>query len=141
MPIPCVDLIIVNNSGEILLGKRANEPARGEWWFPGGRVHYLETRADAAVRKLREECDLEADQLIELSTFDVIVDESDHGNQSHGITTVFVARVGKNTAFKLDIQNSEAEWRLPLDWMKVKLNPFIEQALAVFAKYNEKERS
>ena len=133
IPIPCVDLIIVNDDGKILLAKRTNEPARSEWWFPGGRVHYLEKRRDAAVRKLREECGLEAVQLVELGTFDVLVDSPDD-NKSHSITTVFVAMVGANTTFTLDAQNSEAEWRLPLDWLKLQLNPFIEQTLNIFAK-------
>ena len=134
IPIPCVDIIVLDDYGQVLLARRVNEPAVGEWWFPGGRVHYLETRADAAVRKLREECDLEVVKLVELGTFDVIVDRSDDDNKSHSITTVFVAMVGANTTFTLDAQNSEAEWRLPLDWLKLQLNPFIEQTLNIFAK-------
>jgi colanic acid biosynthesis protein WcaH len=107
MPIPCVDLVVVNDYGQILLGKRTNHPASGEWWFPGGRVYYMETRVDAAVRKLREECRLEAHQLIELGTFDVIVERPDHHITSHGITTLYVAGVGKHHLVTLDSQNSE----------------------------------
>lgn len=136
MPIPCVDLIVVNHSGEILLGKRANEPALGDWWFPGGRIYYLETRVDAAVRKLREECGIETVRLAELGTFDVIMERSDNGNKSHAITTIFIARVGTNIDFTLDGQNSAAEWRSPLDWLKLKLNPFIELALTIFNNEN-----
>ncbi len=108
MPIPCVDLVVVDNLGRVLLLKRTNEPAKNEWWFPGGRVHYLETRLDAAVRKLREECGLEALQLIELGTFDVIVERLDTGNKLHGVTTVYIANVS-STALILDKQNSDAE--------------------------------
>ena len=35
MPIPCVDLVVVNDYGQVLLAKRRNEPAVNEWWFPG----------------------------------------------------------------------------------------------------------
>ena len=52
MPIPCVDLIVIDKLGRALLVKRANYPALGEWWFPGGRVHFLETRHGAVKRKL-----------------------------------------------------------------------------------------
>jgi colanic acid biosynthesis protein WcaH len=129
-----VDLVVSNDYGQVLLAKRKNEPARGEWWFLGGRVHYLETRVDAAMRKLREECGLESDQLVELGTFDVIVQSLDNGSKLHGITTLYNAKVGKNQTFTLDSQNSEAEWRLPLEWLKLKLNPFIEQGLVTFNK-------
>lgn len=140
MPIPCVDLLVVNDKGEVLLAKRTNMPAQREWWFPGGRIHYLETRIDAAVRKLKEECGLEAVQPGELGTFDVIVERSEDGSKSHAITTVFVARVEADAFITLDAQNSAAEWRLPLDWLKLKLNPFIERALADFIRYDEKKK-
>ena len=42
IPIVCVDLIIIND-GKFLLLKRDNEPAKGEFWFPGGRILKLET--------------------------------------------------------------------------------------------------
>lgn len=140
MPIACVDLIVVDNVGRVLMGKRTNEPAIGKWWFPGGRVYYLETRLAASARKLREECGLEATHLFELGVFDVIVERSDNHGKLHAITTLFVAQVETNTAFVLDAQNSKAEWRMPADWLQLKLNPFIQQALVIFAKYKEELR-
>lgn len=136
IPIPCVDLIIVNSQGEVLLAKRTNEPAQGEWWFPGGRVHYLETRFDAAKRKLKEECGFEAGQLDELGTFDVVVERLDNGSKSHAITTAFVVRVFSETTITLDDQNSDAEWCMPGDWLNMWLNPFVRQVLEIFTRYN-----
>jgi colanic acid biosynthesis protein WcaH len=134
MPIPCVDLVVTNDSGQVLLARRENEPARGEWWFPGGRVHYLETRVDAAVRKLRQECALEANQLVDLGTFDVIVKRSDNGKNLHGITTLYCMKVNQNQTFTLDSQNSEAQWRLPLEWLKLELHSFVQHGLTVFSE-------
>lgn len=141
MPIPCVDLIVVDHNKRVLLARRTNEPAMGEWWFPGGRVHYLETRVDAAVRKLREECGLESDQLVELGAFDVIVERSDNSSKSHAITTLYFARVGSPPIFTLDSQNSEAEWRLPLEWLKMELHPFIQRGLIAFTNYKSLSKS
>lgn len=135
MPIPCVDLIVADDHGQVLLARRTNEPAMGAWWFPGGRVHYLETRVNAAVRKLREECGLEADQLVELGTFDIIVERSDDDSKSHAITTLYYAKVSRRQTFTLDSQNSEAEWRLPLEWLQLELNPFIQEGLAKIINY------
>lgn len=136
MPIPCVDLVVVNDLGHLLLLKRTNEPARDEWWFPGGRVHYLETRIDAAARKLREECGLEVIELVELDTFDVILERLDNGSKLHGITTVYIAKVS-SLSITLDEQNSDAEWRFPFDWLKHQLNPFVEKAISAFVEYNK----
>jgi colanic acid biosynthesis protein WcaH len=131
MPIPCVDLMVVNDQGEVLLAKRKNEPAKDEWWFPGGRVHYLENRRAAAIRKLREECGLETDRVIELGTFDVIVERQDDHELLHGITTLFSVQINPGEEVLLDDQNSKAEWRLPSEWMKLELNMFIRLALEV----------
>ena len=37
IPIVCIDCLVVNESGEHLLVKRANPPLKGEYWVPGGR--------------------------------------------------------------------------------------------------------
>lgn len=37
-PLVSIDLIIKNFDGEILLGLRKNEPAKGKWFVPGGRI-------------------------------------------------------------------------------------------------------
>ncbi len=132
MPIPCIDLIIEDALGRLLLARRANEPARGQWWFPGGRIHYLETRLQAAKRKLKEECGLEAVRMIELGTYDVIVTKSDDSAKIHGITTIFHVHVGRQIAYVLDSQNSEAEWLSPEEWLKLGLPHFVEQGLRAF---------
>ena len=44
------DLIIFNQRGEILLGKRNNSPAKNTWFVPGGRVRKYETITDAVKR-------------------------------------------------------------------------------------------
>ncbi|HDM26947.1 MAG TPA: NUDIX domain-containing protein [Candidatus Bathyarchaeota archaeon] len=58
LPVLAVAAIIVDN-GEILLVKRANEPARGKWSPPGGVVELGESLVDAVRREVREECGLE----------------------------------------------------------------------------------
>lgn len=125
MPIACVDLLVEDDKGRILMIKRANDPAKGQWWFPGGRVHYLETREQTAKRKLKEECGLDALQVKEMGTYDVILDMPDDANQSHGITTLFHIRVKKFKDIVLDAQSLTAEWHLPDEWLKVNLHQFI----------------
>jgi len=57
MPQPCVDLVVEYDGG-ILLTRRQNEPAKGEWFWPGSRLYKGERLDDAAVRVAREELGL-----------------------------------------------------------------------------------
>jgi len=57
-PIPAVGLFVVKD-GRVLLVRRGNEPGRGKWSLPGGRVRFGERSEDAAVREMREETGLE----------------------------------------------------------------------------------
>lgn len=45
--------------GRLLLIQRANEPSKGRWSIPGGRVELGESDAEAVVRELREETGLD----------------------------------------------------------------------------------
>lgn len=37
-PLIAIDLIIKNPDGDVLLGKKLNEPAKDKWFVPGGRI-------------------------------------------------------------------------------------------------------
>jgi colanic acid biosynthesis protein WcaH len=131
LPIPCVDLLVEDEKGRVLMIKRANEPAKGQWWFPGGRVHFLETREQAAVRKLKEECGLEALQVKEMGTYDVILNMPDDANPSHGITTLFHIKVRKQGDVILDAQSLDSDWRTPVEWISKRLHIFIRQSISI----------
>lgn len=55
----CVGGIVHDELGRLLLIRRANEPGRGLWSVPGGRVEPGETDEDAVVREMREETGLD----------------------------------------------------------------------------------
>ena len=58
MPITSVEAVVIDDSDRILVLKRKNAPAKGKWWFPGGRVHRGETVRNALIRELKEETGL-----------------------------------------------------------------------------------
>jgi acetyl-CoA carboxylase carboxyl transferase subunit beta len=54
----CAGAVIVDGDGRILLVLRRNEPSRGCWSVPGGRVEKGEPLAEAARREVFEETGL-----------------------------------------------------------------------------------
>ena len=58
MPILCVDAVITHNQRCLLL-RRRNQPARGQLWFPGGRLHKNELISEGVERKCLEEVQLD----------------------------------------------------------------------------------
>jgi 8-oxo-dGTP diphosphatase len=56
--VPCVGAVVHDSAGRLLLVRRANEPGRGRWSVPGGRVEAGEDDAAALVREVAEETGL-----------------------------------------------------------------------------------
>ena len=76
VPIVSVDLLI-RYEGGLLFGKRTNEPAKGYWFIPGGRVHKCETRREAVHRVAKKELGLSVEIVESLGPFEHIYDTSD----------------------------------------------------------------
>lgn len=56
MPGPQIAVLaVVLHAGRVLLAQRRNPPQADHWGFPGGRVEWGESLAEAALRELREE--------------------------------------------------------------------------------------
>ena len=66
-PLISIDLILRNSNGDALLGVRNNEPAKGFYFVPGGRILKNERIADAFRRIILNETGVSAD--ISQSTF------------------------------------------------------------------------
>jgi colanic acid biosynthesis protein WcaH len=58
-PLISIDLIIFNQLGQVLLGKRNNRPAQGYWFVPGGRILKDESMSVAFKRLTLNELGVE----------------------------------------------------------------------------------
>jgi 8-oxo-dGTP diphosphatase len=56
--VECVGGIVRDGAGRFLLVRRANDPGRGQWSIPGGRVEPGEQQAVAVAREVLEETGL-----------------------------------------------------------------------------------
>jgi 8-oxo-dGTP diphosphatase len=52
-------VIVVNDRGAVLLGRRHKDPNRGKWVLPGGKVRPLESLHEAGRREILEETGLD----------------------------------------------------------------------------------
>jgi len=57
--VACVGAVVRDDAGRLLLIRRGQEPSRGLWSLPGGRVEPGETHEQAVVREVREETGLD----------------------------------------------------------------------------------
>jgi ADP-ribose pyrophosphatase YjhB (NUDIX family) len=57
----CAGAFVRDGAGRVLLIRRANDPGRGLWSVPAGRIEAGETPAEAAVREVREETGLDVE--------------------------------------------------------------------------------
>ncbi|HEY5913671.1 MAG TPA: GDP-mannose mannosyl hydrolase [Verrucomicrobiae bacterium] len=54
-PLVAIDLVVRSSRGQVLVGRRTNDPAKGVFFVPGSRITKNETRAAAFERITREE--------------------------------------------------------------------------------------
>jgi colanic acid biosynthesis protein WcaH len=60
-PLISIDLIVSDQEGRVLLGKRNNRPAQGYWFVPGGRILKDESMSVAFKRLTLNELGVEFD--------------------------------------------------------------------------------
>jgi ADP-ribose pyrophosphatase YjhB (NUDIX family) len=57
--VPCVGAVVHDATGRLLMVQRGNDPHRGLWSLPGGRIEHGESPEDAVRREVREETGLD----------------------------------------------------------------------------------
>ena len=131
MPIPCVDIIIGDRLNNILLIKRMNEPAIGQWWFPGGRILFKEKRTEAVERIVFKECGIAASPKTEMGTYDLFLPIAGGTSISHAVTTLYYVQVESlhTLAIRLDDQSGFFQIHKMNMWSKKNLHHFIKMSL------------
>ncbi|MFH1401622.1 MAG: NUDIX domain-containing protein [Parcubacteria group bacterium] len=110
IPICCVDVVIKNDKKELLLLKRKNEPAKGEWWIVGGRIKKGETLRKAVFRKVKEETGLNVVLKGILGVGPTVFKKGIFGQSVHTINIVFLTLAKRKDKIRLDSQSSDYKW-------------------------------
>ena len=113
-PLVSIDLCLVYD-GQLLLGKRTNEPLKGEWFTPGGRIHKNETWKDALLRIAEVELGLRGISVEGFSLmgmWDHFYNNSavDRDLSTHYVNLPHYVRFKSKPEITLDDQHGEFEW-------------------------------
>ena len=112
-PLVSIDLILRNERGEVLLGRRAKRPAQGLWFVPGGRIRKNERVPDALQRISRRELGVTISEAKLLGVFDHIYPDNfldAPGVNTHYVVLGMAAELAGNLRFTADDQHSELKW-------------------------------
>jgi len=112
--VACVDCIIIRKNvytgiEECLLVERSDDPAKGLWWLPGGRMFKGETFFSSALRKTKEETGVEGKAIQMLGFFNTFFPTSAwDDNETKGTQTV-------NAVVLIQISNCSQTAEISLD--------------------------
>ncbi len=126
IPIASFNAIIVDSEGRVLVMKRNNEPAKGRYWFPGGRIKLGQSLEEALKEQTEEETGLEWSDLKVLKV--ASVDSSIFKNR-HTVNINFLLKKVSNSEAQLNQEHSDYKWLKPEEFDKEKLDPYLKWAL------------
>ena len=114
-PLVAIDLIIRNGDGEVLLGLRNNEPAKGFYFVPGGMILKNERLSEAFARLVKNETNLSAalEDARLLGAYEHFYANNRFGEAGYGTHYVVLGyelKLADTAGLKSDAQHSELRW-------------------------------
>ena len=128
VPMCYVDLV-VKKKDTFLLIKRLENPAKNQWWFPGGRILFNEKLQEAVKRKLREEVNIKNFQKIQfLGIKEMSFKKGIYKKPICGIANVFLVEVEESDCggIKLDKTSKDYRW---FEGIQKNFHPYLKQFL------------
>lgn len=129
VPIVSVDLV-VRHDGGVVLGRRRNEPAKGEWFVPGGRVRKGERLAAAVHRVAAEEigASVEIDRRLGVYEHHYDVADVDGADGKHYVPVGYVVTTTDAGVAPDDQHDALRTFAPPFDG--IDLHPYVRAYLA-----------
>ena len=111
-PKPCSNVIITNGD-KILFLKRAKEPQKNKFDFPGGFADFEDLSMElAALREVKEEVGLDTSQLIDFQYLDSMKAPPYvwQDTEVQNVSFYYLAKVKPGSKISLDQENSDYIW-------------------------------
>lgn len=133
--VPSVNVVVVNDHGEILLIRRSDND---NWAVPGGGMDLGESISEAAVREVREETgiDIEVAGLVGIYTNPRhVIEYTSNGEVRQEFSIVFTGRpVGGET--RTSSESAEVLWVAPDDLQSYPMHPSMRQRIAQYLRHS-----
>lgn len=94
---------VVLRGDEVLLIKRAKDPAQGKWALPGGFCDVGERTAETCLRELKEETGLEGEVVDLLGVYD----DPARDPRGHVVSVAYIVRVAPDAKPRAGVQRAE----------------------------------
>ena len=121
-----VGVLILNNAQEVLLTLRKRPPEAGHWSIARGKVEFMDTLEETAVREAREETGLD----VELVRLLCVTDHLVPAEGQHWVAPAYLARVVGGQLANLEPDTTEAVRFFPLNALPERLTLTAKNALA-----------
>jgi ADP-ribose pyrophosphatase len=120
--------VVVFKDGKILAIKRGQEPGKGKWSIPGGRIELGETAQEAGIREVSEECSIEVRIERVLDAVSNIIRDEEGLIKYH---FVIIDLLAKYISGELRAQSDaeECRWVTPEEITKLDLTPLLREML------------
>ncbi len=118
IPIPSVEALIVID-GALLFLRRKNQPAKGQWWFPGGRIYIGESFKETLHREVKEETGLEVNAYKFIGAYSRVFP------QRHDITIAYLCQCKPGT---ITLDSEHSEYKL-LKAVPADLHPYLLETI------------
>ena len=107
-PSVTADCIVMTSEAvpQVLLIKRAKEPYKGYWAFPGGFLNMDETTEQCAIRELEEETGLKISEVQQVGAYSKV----DRDPRDRTITVAYLAIIRKPTEVNGQDDAAIAKW-------------------------------
>jgi len=136
MPICCIDMVIYHED-KILLILRNQNPEKGKWWLPGGRILKGESLIEAVKRKTKEETGLEVDIIRFLGVEEYKSKKTnfeDIKTGTHSIVNVYLVEpIGGKQEVKINKTCSDYKW---INKIEENLDSHVKKALKDSGVFN-----
>jgi 8-oxo-dGTP diphosphatase len=126
-PVAAVGAVVFKGD-KMLTVKRSQEPSKGKWSIPGGRIELGETACEAARREVMEECSIEVEIERVLDSVDNIIRDEDRRVKYHFVIVDVLARYVSGE-IRAQSDAEECRWVTPRELVAMDITPMLREMM------------
>jgi len=113
---------LIERDGRYLLIKRGNEPSKGKWSIPGGKVELGESLTEAVKREVMEECHVQIEIMKIFNVMDRILKDDSGAIKYHFVLIDYYAKYVSGEA-RAQSDADEMKWVTAEEMVNLDMNP------------------